>query len=70
MAEPIEMLFGLWTRVGHTNHVLDGVQIPRVNGVILKGKGCSVVSCGDCCPCMVAMRPFCKITLTTCFLWL
>ena len=39
MAEPIKMLFGLWTRVGHTNHVLDGVQIPRVNGAILKGKG-------------------------------
>jgi len=27
-AEPIEMPFGLWTRVGPMNHVLDGVQIP------------------------------------------
>jgi len=26
-AEPIEMPFGLWTRVGQRNHVLDGVQI-------------------------------------------
>jgi len=28
MAEPIKMLFGLRTRVGTRNHVLDGVQIP------------------------------------------
>jgi len=28
MAEPIEMPFGLWTRVGPRNHVLDGVHIP------------------------------------------
>jgi len=27
-AEPIKILFGLWTRVGPRNHVLDGVQIP------------------------------------------
>jgi len=26
MAEPIEMLFGLWTRVGPMNYVLDGGQ--------------------------------------------
>jgi len=26
-AEPIEMPFGLWTRMGPRNHVLDGVQI-------------------------------------------
>jgi len=31
-AEPIEMRFGLRTRVGPGNHVLDGVQIPRGNG--------------------------------------
>jgi len=24
MAEPIEMLFGLWARMGPRNHVLDG----------------------------------------------
>jgi len=27
MAEPIEMLFGVWTRVGPRKHVLDGVHI-------------------------------------------
>jgi len=32
MAELIQMLFGLWTQVGPTNHVLDGVQIPHVKG--------------------------------------
>jgi len=25
-AEPIEMLFGVWTRMGRRNRVLDGVQ--------------------------------------------
>jgi len=29
-AEPIEMPFGLWTRVGRRNYVLDGMQIPHV----------------------------------------
>jgi len=32
MAEPIEMPFGLLTRVGRGNHVLDGVEIPHGNG--------------------------------------
>jgi len=27
-AEPIEMLFGLWTRLGSGNHVLDGGHCP------------------------------------------
>ena len=31
-AELIEMPFGLWTRVGQSNHVLDGVQIPCAKG--------------------------------------
>jgi len=31
-AEPIEMPFGLWARMGPSNHVLHGVQIPRGNG--------------------------------------
>ena len=26
-AEPIEMPFGLWVRMGQTNHKLDGIQI-------------------------------------------
>jgi len=30
--EPIEMPFGLWSRVGSGNHVLEGVQISRVKG--------------------------------------
>jgi len=31
-AEPIEMPFGLRTRVGPGNHALDGVQIPHGKG--------------------------------------
>jgi len=33
-AEP--MPFGMWTRVGPRNHVLDGVQIPPCNVAILR----------------------------------
>ena len=33
-AEPIEMPFGLWTRVGQRNYILDGVRI-----IIIHGKG-------------------------------
>jgi len=29
MAEPVELLFGLWVWVGSRNHVLDGLQIPH-----------------------------------------
>jgi len=38
-AEPIEMLFRLWTRMGPGNHVLEGVQIPTRKGAILRGEG-------------------------------
>ena len=38
-AELTEMLFGLRTRVGPRNHVLDGVQIPLWGGAILSGEG-------------------------------
>jgi len=31
-AAPIEMPFGLRTRVGPRNHVLDGIQIPAKRG--------------------------------------
>jgi len=31
-AEPIEMPFGLWARMGPRNHVLDGFQIHRGKG--------------------------------------
>jgi len=38
MAEPIEMAFGLRTRVGTRNHALDGVQIPSWEEAILRGE--------------------------------
>jgi len=38
-AAPIEMPFGLKTRVGPRNHVLDGAQISPWEGAILRGKG-------------------------------
>ena len=31
-AEPIEMSFGLWTRVGQRKHILHGAQIPHAKG--------------------------------------
>jgi len=37
-AAPIEMPFGLRTRVGPRNHVLDGVQIPSWEGAKLRDK--------------------------------
>jgi len=36
--QPIEMPFGLWTRVGPGNHVLEGVQIAESEGAFLGGK--------------------------------
>ena len=51
-AEPIEMLFWLWARVGSRNCVLDGVQISQCEGAIFRETnvpGCarwrSAVSC-------------------------
>ena len=35
--EQIEMPFGMWTRVGPRKHVLDGVQIPTLEGAFLRG---------------------------------
>jgi len=32
IAEPIEMLFGSWSRVGPGNHVLDGGLVPQMRG--------------------------------------
>jgi len=32
MAEPIEMLFGLWAWMGPRNHVLDGSRSPIGRG--------------------------------------
>jgi len=39
-AEPTEMPFGLWTRVGPRNNVLDGGHEPPWKGAILVGEGC------------------------------
>jgi len=36
MAEPIEMQFGMWTRVGPRHHILEEVQIPTHEGAILR----------------------------------
>jgi len=41
MAEPIEMPFGLRTRVSPGNHVLDGGSDAPWEGAILRGKGAS-----------------------------
>jgi len=38
-AEPIEMLFEMWTWVGRRNHVLDGVQLPTHDFEGEKGAG-------------------------------
>jgi len=39
-AGPIEMPFGLWTRVGPKKHVLDGAQIPHAKGQLLAERTC------------------------------
>jgi len=55
MAEPIEMLFGLWTGVVTRKHVLDRGW--GVHGATWRTR--------LNCPCVAAMRPFGKITFTT-----
>jgi len=40
-AESIEMPFGLWTRVGPRNHVLDGIPDPPMGSGNFEGKGAS-----------------------------
>jgi len=37
-AEPIEIPFGMWTRVSPKNHVVDGVQMSTREGTILRAK--------------------------------
>jgi len=56
MTEPIKVLFGLWTRVGPRKYVLGGMHT---------GATCRQIPLNH--PCVLAMRPFCQITLTTCF---
>ena len=47
-ADPIEMLFGLWTQVGPSNHVLDGLRNPDPNGRgNFGGKGRRIVKYRD-----------------------
>ena len=45
--EPIEMQFGLRTRVGPENHALDGAPDPLGDKAILRGKGRPIVECID-----------------------
>jgi len=59
MAEPIEMSFEMWTRVGPRKHVLDGVHLGatwQINTIELSMCGCIAV--------------FLLITVTTCCLFL
>ena len=46
-AAPIEIPFGLRTRVGPGNYVLDGVQILHGKGQFWGGKGRPIVKCRD-----------------------
>jgi len=47
-AEPIEMLFGLWTHVGPRNHVvLDGGRDPHAKGQFCGVKGWPIVGPSD-----------------------
>jgi len=47
MAEPIEIPFGLRTRVGRRNHVLDDSPHPPWEGAIFRGKGRPIVEYKD-----------------------
>ena len=38
-AKLIKMSFGMWTRVGPSNHLLDGGPAPPCHGTILRGEG-------------------------------
>jgi len=49
-AKPIEMPFGLRTRVGPMKHALDGGAGTLWKGAILRRKGPPVVKCSDCLP--------------------
>ena len=54
-AEPIEMPFGLRTRVGARNHVLHGVQIPHGKGNF-EGKTAPIAKHKDFLPCRVLCK--------------
>jgi len=42
-AEPIEMPFALWTRVGPRKHVLDGPRSPW-EGAVIRERACPVMT--------------------------
>jgi len=43
MAEPIKIPCGMWTKVGSTNHVLDGSPDPLLQmGSFEGGRGCTL----------------------------
>jgi len=47
MAEPNEMLFGLWARIGSRNHLLDRGPYPHGKEQFLGGKGRPIVQHRD-----------------------
>ena len=59
-AEPIKMPFGLWTRMGPRNHVLDRGLDPPWERAIFRGKRRPIVK-WEYRPCAAAMRPFVKL---------
>ena len=47
-AEPIEMPFGMWGGVGHSNHVLDeGLDRPEERAILRRGRGRPIVKYRD-----------------------
>jgi len=54
-AEPIEIPFGLWTRVRPRNHILDGGPDPAWEGSILRGKERPIAKYREYYPCAAAM---------------
>jgi len=59
--EPIDMPFGLWTRLGPVNHLLGGVQIPREKGKSCGGKKWPIVKYRKYCPRASALGSFVKL---------
>jgi len=57
MAEAIDMPFGMWTRVGLSNYVLDGG--PALGN--FRGEGAAIVKCRDYHPCMAVMLHFVEL---------
>jgi len=48
-ADPIEMLFGMWTWAGPRNQVLDGSPGPMQSGNFEGGRGDPLYSIGSLC---------------------